>query len=348
MSLPDPAQHGLWVNVVVFVLAAAVVWAAGTRLARDLDGIAELTGMGRAFMGMLFLGGVTSLPEVAAVGTAAWTGNAALATNNLLGSVAINVMLLAVADAVLGRDALTSVVASPATLLQGTLNIILLTVLSAAVVVGDVEVLGMGGWTILLFVLCVAAFWLSSRYSQRAPWRLAASEKGRSPQSDAGAPKRPLSRLVMRAAGAAVVILVAGYALSRSGDALAQQTGLGAGLTGLVLVGFATSLPELSSITAAVRLRRYEMALGDVFGTNLLTIALLLLVDALYAGGPVLNEAGRFEAVAALLGAVLTGIFLVGLLERQNKTFLRMGYDAVAGLVVFAAGLALLATLQPS
>jgi cation:H+ antiporter len=116
----------------------------------------------------------------------------------------------------------------------------------------------------------------------------------------------------------------------------------------LVLVGFATSLPELSSITEAVRRRRYDMALGNVFGTNLLTVALLLLVDGIYSGEPVLNAAGRFEAVAALLGAVLTGIFLIGLLERQNKTFLRMGYDAVAGFVVFVAGLALLYALKPS
>jgi cation:H+ antiporter len=143
-----------------------------------------------------------------------------------------------------------------------------------------------------------------------------------------------------------VVILVAGYLLSRSAEAIAESTGVGSGFIGLVLVGFATSLPEVSSIAEAVRRRRYDMALGNIFGTNLLTVALLLLVDVLYSGGPVLNEAGRFEAVAALLGTVLTGIFLVGLLERQNKTFLRMGYDAVAGIATFAAGLVVLYFLQ--
>jgi cation:H+ antiporter len=113
-----------------------------------------------------------------------------------------------------------------------------------------------------------------------------------------------------------------------------------------VLVGFATSLPELSSIISAVRLRRYEMALGDVFGTNILTLGLIFLADLVYAGDPVLNQAGRFEAIAATLGIILTGIFLIGLLERANKTFLRMGYDAVAALLTFLAGVVLLFFVQ--
>jgi cation:H+ antiporter len=339
----DFSQQSVWLNFAVFAIAALCVWAAGTRLTGYVDGIAERTGIGRAFMGMLFLGGITSLPEVAAVSTAAFTGNAALATNNLLGSVSINVVLLAAADAVLGRDALTSVIASPTTLLQGTLNLVVLTVLAAAILVGDVGMLGVGAWPVVLSTLCIAAFWLSSRYSDRTTWRVtSSSERGRSEDDEKDDRPAALSSLTAKTAGAALIILVAGYLLSSTGDAIAKQTGLGSGLTGLVLVGFATSLPELSSITEAVRRRRYDMALGDVFGTNLLTVALILVVYVIYRGGPVLNEAGRFECVAALLGSVLTGIFLVGLLERQNKTFLRMGYDAILGLLVFAGGVGLL------
>jgi cation:H+ antiporter len=111
-------------------------------------------------------------------------------------------------------------------------------------------------------------------------------------------------------------------------------------------VGFATSLPEVSSITAAVRMKRYEMALGGVFGTNLLTIDLLLLADVFYAGEPVLNTAGRFEVVAALLGLILTAVFVIGLLERKNKIFLRMGYDALAAILIFVGGIILLYLLQ--
>jgi cation:H+ antiporter len=107
VPLSNAQDYPLWANALIFLVAAALVWGAGTRLTRDLDGIAERTGMGRAFVGMLLLGGITSLPEVANAITASAIGNPALAINNLLGSAAINVLLLAVADALVGRDAIT-------------------------------------------------------------------------------------------------------------------------------------------------------------------------------------------------------------------------------------------------
>ncbi|MFL9824089.1 sodium:calcium antiporter [Rhodoplanes sp. SY1] len=339
---------GPWINLALFAAAAAFVWWAGTRMTERLDEIAGKTGMDRAFVGMLLLGGATSLPEIAAVSTAAATGNAALATNNLLGSVAFNVMLIAVADAVMGRKALTSVVPSATTLLQGALCIVVLALTAVAVLTGDVDLWGVGLWPAVLFVVCVGAFRLAAGYRKRSPWTATGAEtNGTETGEEEGTEGGPsLKRLVAGAAVAAVVILVAGFVLSQSADAIAQATGLGAGIVGLVLVAFATSLPEVSSITAAVRRKRYEMALGDVFGTNILTIGLIFVADLFYRDGSVLAQAGRFEAVAAMLGLLLTGIFLVGLLERSDRTVLRMGYDAVAGVIVFVAGLVLLFFLQ--
>jgi len=352
MSLLNFSSFGLWTNVLIFAVAAAFVWRAGFRLTGYLDAIADRTGIGQAFAGMLLLGGITSLPEVAAVSTSSWIGNAPLAVNNLLGSVAINVLMIAFADALLGRNAITSAIGKSTTLMQGVLSITALAFTAMAIVSGDRPAAGVGVWSLGLFGYCIFAFWLASAYGERAPWHTAKHE-GAAAGENHGAPEfRPafkqvsLTGLIGRTALAALIILVAGFALAQAGDAISQLTGLGAGLVGLVLVGFATSLPELSSITAAVRMQRYEMALGDVFGTNLLTIGLLLLADVFYAGEPVLNTAGRFEVVASLLGLVLTAIFVIGLLERKNETFLRMGYDALAAILVFAGGLALLYFLQ--
>ncbi|MBM1172814.1 sodium:calcium antiporter [Microvirga arabica] len=352
MSLLNFGTFGLWANALIFAMAAACVWWAGTRLTGYLDAIADRTGIGQAFAGMLLLGGITSLPEVAAVSTSSWTGNASLAVNNLLGSVAINVLLIALADAVLGRDAITSAIGKSTTLMQGVLSITALAFAAMAIVSGDVPVSGIGAWSFALFCYCVFAFWLAAAYGRRAPWHTVRDE-GTAVDTSQGAPefRAPLKQvsltsLIGRTSLAALVILVAGFALAQAGDAISQLTGLGASLVGLVLVGFATSLPEVSSITAAVRMKRYEMALGDVFGTNLLTIGLLLLADVFYAGEPVLNTAGRFEAVAALLGLILTAVFVIGLLERKNKTFLRMGYDALAAILIFVGGIVLLYLLQ--
>ncbi|MEZ5786041.1 MAG: sodium:calcium antiporter [Xanthobacteraceae bacterium] len=343
----------LWLNGLGFLVAAVLVWVFGTRLTLDVDKIAELTGIGRAFAGMLLLGTVTSLPEVASVTTSAVTGNPALATNNLLGSVAINVTLIALADAVLGRDALTSVVASPATMLHGALGITALAAATLIVLSGDVSILNVGLSALGLFAFCVWAFWLASSYADRAPWRAVSAATGEvlaaNPREDPlpdGESRSRLRSYLLKAGGAAAVIFIAGFTLSELGDAIAKQTGLNTGIVGFVLIGFSTSLPEASSITAAVRIKRYEMALGDVFGTNLLTIGLILVADVFYRQGAILNEAGRFEATAALLGLVLTAIFLIGLLERGNRTIFRMGYDSLAAIVTFLGGLVLLYSAQ--
>lgn len=117
-------------------------------------------------------------------------------------------------------------------------------------------------------------------------------------------------------------------------------------MVGFALIGLATSLPELSSITSAFRIRRYEMAFGQVLGTNFINLALILLADAFFAGGPVINELGEFEVLSALLGAMLTGVLIIGLLERRNPTVLRMGYDSLVIIVLFFCGLGVLSQVS--
>jgi cation:H+ antiporter len=344
LPLADAQDYPLWLNVLVFLVAAIAVWNAGTRLTRDLDRIAGIARLNEAFVGMLLLGGITSLPEIANVATSATMGNPRLGINNLLGSAAINVLLLAVADAWIGRDAVTSVVAKPSTLMMATLCMLVLIAVGAATTTGDAAVpgLGVGIGAIVLCAMSLAFFWLAAGYDERAPWTL--KDEGEEPEAeeDDAAPTGSLSPLIARAAIAAAVIFVAGYVLSQIGDGLAEQTGIGSGMMGFVLIGVATSMPELSSIVTALRIRRYEMAFGQVLGTNFFNLSLILLADAFFAAGPVIDELGPFEVIAALLGAMLTGIFMVGLLERRNPTIMRMGYDSLAVMILFAGGLGLL------
>ena len=109
---------------------------------------------------------------------------------------------------------------------------------------------------------------------------------------------------------------------------------------GLTLLAFATSLPELSTAIAAVRIRRVELAIGDILGGNMFDVTLILLIDILAAGPLVFNQVDRSAMVAALLGILLTMLVLIGLLERRDKAMLSMGYDSIAVLVAYCAGMA--------
>ena len=331
-------------NLAVFAGAAAVVWIAGTRIAGYADAIAETTGIGREVLGILMLGGVTSLPEMAVASTASLAGHPALSVNDLLGSAAINVVIIAVADAAIGRSAITSVLASPGVLLQGVLGIVLLALVVGATMTMDWPLLGASVWTWLLLGSYGVAIVVIARSQSREAWSAVARSRPKPIAREEVA--AGLRRLVAKSAVAAVAVLVAGFFLAKTAEAIAAQTGLGTSFVGVVLLAVATSLPEVSTVLAAVRLKRYEMAVSDVLGTNLFNVTIIFAVDVLYDGPPVLAEVGSFAGFGALLAIVLTALYLAGMIERRDRTFMRMGLDSLAALVVYGAGIALLYHLR--
>ncbi len=342
-----PSSAGLALNHVVVAIAACGVWIAGARIAACADEIARRSGLGEALMGLLLLAGVTSLPEIATSFTAAMADQPQLAVNNLLGSIAMQVAVLAVADAVIDERALTSVVPDPVVMLQGALNISLLTAVAIATIVGDVLVFGAGVWSWGLLLASGYAFWKLSRSGGRRPWMV---PEGSLPERKGGhAPEavlRSTRRLAIVTAGLALAILVAGIVVARTGSAIAEQSGLGASFVGVAFVAIATSLPEASTVFASMRRGLYTMAISDILGTNILNVALIAGVDLIVSGEPVLGRVGAFATVATLLGILVTSLFLIGLTERRDRTVLRMGIDSAAVLVVYLGGMVLLFTLR--
>jgi cation:H+ antiporter len=332
----------------LFASGAAIVWVAGSRLAACATAISARTGISGAVIGVILLGLVTSLPEVATAGTAALGGNADLAVNNLLGGVAFQILVIAAADMALRRRAITSTLPDPAVMLQAVLCIVILTVALAGTIYGDTAIFGIGLWSGGLVVIYVAGMVLLHRAGGDRAW-VPPPGRLRRDAADAGAAsgmeEASNLRLAVLTLGAAAVILAAGALLTLTAEAIAVTTGIGAQMIGLVLLAFATSLPELSSAIGAVRLRQPGMAMGDVFGGNIADVALIALVDAVYGGPPVLNSVDAFSSLAALLGIVLTAIYLVGMLRRRERQAGRLGFDSIAVVAVYAGGLVLLWTV---
>jgi cation:H+ antiporter len=81
-------------NIAVFLFSSVIVWCAGRYVTRCADRLQARTGIGEALIGMLLLGFISALPELAVSVSASWAGNAQLAVNNLLGGMALNVAIL--------------------------------------------------------------------------------------------------------------------------------------------------------------------------------------------------------------------------------------------------------------
>lgn len=339
-----------WVASAIFLVSAAVVWIAGTRLAGYADRFARATGLGGAVVGLVLLGGVTSLPEVATSVSGVLTAGPSLAVNNLLGGVAFQLVVLAVVDALLGREALTAQPPRPDVISYAAMNVALLGVAAIAVVSGDFELFGSGvGAGSAVLVIAYGGCVLAARgLDRQSAWRPVAAAAPAPKEEESQAKDESLPRICLLLTAAGGVILIAGYLLTRSGEALAEQTGLGTSFFGAVFLAGATSLPELSSAWAALKLRRAQMAMGDILGGNMFDVLLIALVDVLHRDGPAMAAVGPFSAVAAMVGALMSAVYVMGLVERRDRTVLRMGVDSAVVLAIYLAGLGVLYSLRGS
>jgi cation:H+ antiporter len=271
-------------------------------------------------------------------------GNASLVTGNLFGGVALQVTVLAVVDGVAVRGALTYVAPQRVLLFQGVMLLLMLALaLAGAAAREPISVLGIGLTPLVVTIGYVVTLRVVSSGKYLPRWRPTDSEtalgRSQTERSEDGELRMSNRALYLWTGTAGLGILVAGTAVALTGDALASQTGLGSSFVGVALVAASTSLPELSTSLTAVRRGKYEMAVSNILGTNLLEVALFLLADAVYRGGPILAATDRSGMFAGAVGLIVTCLMLLGLLERRDRTVARLGLDSLAILVAYAAGL---------
>ncbi len=341
----------IWLNGIVLTVGGIVVWLAGTKLARLADAISRQTALSRVLAGALLLGVATSLPEIATTVTASALGNAPLAVNNLFGGVAMQLAVLSLIDFwFVRRGPLTFFSPDPVLLLGGVLLVLQISLSIVAIAVGDVTLVAhLGGWPILLAVVYVLSQYFMNRFGDRDTWTPAqlpeqADAEEETTVESAAEDQDAQSTLQLAAlfVGNCLLVLVGGWSVSTAADALSTQTGIGSGFIGATLVALTTSLPEISTTAGAVKLGAYTMAISNIFGTNSLEVALLFPADLAYRSGAVINAIDRSSLLMAAVGSIMTALYLWGLLERRDKSFLRMGTDSWWVLLTYFAGLGLL------
>jgi cation:H+ antiporter len=352
----DFTQFNIAINLAFFAAAATAVWIAGTKLINYANALSIKTGIGHAVIGMILLAGITSMPEFATVFTSAAIGAVDLAVGDMFGSIALQVVILAIADFLIGSRALTSRIPDPQVLLQAGLNIVLLAIAAAGMVVGDVAILGIGAWLWANLIVFGGGIFLLAQAQNRTPWLpsrdgdvdtdLSGKEEESQEQVGGDYLEKSLRVIIIWIAGLGLVILAAGVVLANAGNAIAEQSGLGGGFVGFALLAVSTSLPELSTTLPAARKGLFTLAISEILGTNLINVTMLFPTDAIAGGEPILNQVGDFSIFSALLGIVLTTLLLIGLAERGDRTVLRLGYDSAAIIVVYAVGLVVLFNLR--
>jgi cation:H+ antiporter len=327
-----------------FAACAAVIVIAGTVLTRCADAIAERTRLGRLLVGSLFLAAATSLPELTVDISAVAMGLPDLAVGDLMGSSLFNLLILAFLD--LSHHSRGQMLSRPsaAHALSATMSIALTALAAMAIFLGKrlapLTVVGLNAatWAILI------AYALGVRltfYDQH----FAAMRRG---QPDSLSPPTG-SMTLPKAIGGYVIsasaIFVAGPFLANAADRLAGMSGLGQSFVGTTFVALSTSLPELVTTFAAVRMGAFDLALGNIFGSNAFNMALLCPLDILQPGS-LFAAVAPTHSITCMATILVTSVIVMGQLYHAEKRVRFVEPDALLVVVLILGVLGLLYYLR--
>ncbi|MFC4735336.1 sodium:calcium antiporter [Bacillus daqingensis] len=311
---------------ILFIAAAIITVITAVKLSTYADVIGERTKLGGMMAGVLLLAGATSLPEVTTSITAIVVNNPDIAVSNVFGSNLFNLFILAAVDLVYRRKRILQ--AADSSHLSTAVLSIVMTASMAAVMVFPIgfSVLGIGVEMLLLAFLYAGGMIVISRAgSNLTP--LSADEP--EPQHNAIS----LRHAKRGFAVAAVIILAAGSALSVTGDLIAQATGISSSFVGAFLIAGATSLPELVTVIVAIQLANHSMALGNILGSNVFNMLILIIIDAVYRGGPVLSIVSP-AVLAAAAGVLILNAVVIGAVMMVNRKKPAAVYSLPSMLVI--------------
>lgn len=323
-----------------FILCSGVIVLCGTNLSRYGDVIAEKSGLGRAWIGLILTAGVTSLPElITGISSVALVGTPDIALGDVMGSCVFNLSIIAILDLLHGRGPIFSR-AEHGHKLSAGFGIILIGIASLSVLAGPgiPSVAHIGLYTPAI----IAIYFIGMRSIFLYQQRTIAAHAGEIAETLLYGHISAHRAAVLYALNAAVIIGAAAW-LPFLGRGLADATGLGQSFTGSVLVALTTSLPELVVSIAALRIGAADMAIANLLGSNLFNIFILAVDDLAFVRGPVLSAVSGNHAITGLSAVVMTGITMVSLEYRlEKKTFLRVGWDALALLLAYIVNVLLL------
>ncbi|MGV0423688.1 calcium/sodium antiporter [Corynebacterium sanguinis] len=322
------------------IMGLVLLIVGGELLVRGASVLARRVGISSLVVGLTVVSAATSAPELAITIGAVWQDEPGLAVGNVVGSNIVNILFI------LGLSALIL----PLIVTRGLVrfDVPVMVALSAGLLVMALDgVISAIDGLILFSVVIAHTVWtiVASRRKARPPVDTTESATV-SADSDSGdeEEKAPATSTVT-----SLLLIVVGIALLVGGATLLVDgavniaTGLGISslVVGLTVVAIGTSLPELVTSITAVRRGERDIAVGNIVGSNIFNIGLVLGLPALISldGIPVSSAAIAFDipvmlaAAAALLPVVFTG-FVVA--RWEGAVFLGL-YVAYTGYLVLAA-----------
>lgn len=311
----------------------AVIGVAGVRLSRYGDIIAEKTGLSRGWVGLILLATVTSLPELVTGLTAVTVARVPdIAVGDILGSCVFNLLIIVLLDFLYRKESIYTRAR------QGN-------VLSAGY---GIALIGFAGFNLLLYRdggfpsighvgLYTPVILLLYLLAMRSLYRYERDQRSEYVENRAELyPDTSLKQAVRGYVMASLAVVAAGIWLPFVARDLAQVMAWEQSFVGTLFVAAITSAPEVVVTVAALRMGAIDLAIGNLFGSNLFNIAILAIDDLAYLPGPLLADVSLTHATSAFSAMMMSGLAVVGLVLRPtSRVFRTVSWISLLLLVVY-------------
>ncbi|MGB5326008.1 MAG: calcium/sodium antiporter, partial [Pseudomonadales bacterium] len=263
MSAPLAASLLFVIGLIGLVWSSHYFVGGSASLARHL-------GMSPGLIGLTVVAFGTSAPEILVSGSAALEGAPDLGVGNAIGSNIANIGLVLAATALVARLPVSH------WLMRLEVPLLIIATALACVVLFDYKLTRNEGW--LLFGVA-ALLPLALLYDLRRKKIERAEDIY--PVDEGEIPDLPLIKAFTWLCGGLMILLLSADLLVDAATSLAQFFGVSPMIIGLTVVAVGTSLPELAASIASAVKGHHEMAVGNIIGSNILNILLVMAMPAL-------------------------------------------------------------------
>lgn len=281
-----------WMSYVILIVGFALLTKGADFFVDGAAAVASKLKVPTFIIGMTIVAMGTSAPECAVSITAALKNNNQLAISNAVGSNIFNLMV------VCGMCALVSPLAVETGILKKEFPFsVLVAILLLAAGLTGMSVGRIDG--ILLLVVFCAFLFVMVRSAQKARKQQATNISDDDDQiQDLG-----ILRCMIYILGGLAAIVLGGDWVVDGASVIAESFGMSQNLIGLTVVAFGTSLPELVTSFTAAKKGQADMALGNVIGSNIFNILLILGLAAAISPMSFLMENAADTIILILMSA---------------------------------------------
>lgn len=329
-------MNDVYISTGGFLVCALVIFFAGKKLAHYGDLLAEISGLGKAWIGLILMAGVTSLPELmVGISSSAIVKSADLAVGDILGSCSFNLGILALMDAFTPKNKPLLANASPSHLLAAALGLVLVSLVGAGIYL-DIDIPfthGIGFTSTLFAVIYFLSVRLIYQYNQNHP-----KKEEEIPHQN----NLTLKQVVIRYSFFALIIIIAALFLPHFAEQIAEFSGLGKSFVGTLFLAASTSLPEVAVSIAAIRIGAVDLAVGNLFGSNIFNVFILFIDDVFYTSGHILKHASKSNMISVFAFIIMSAIVIIGLTYQAKGKRYFLAWDALLIFLVFVTSLFLL------